>query len=804
MRRAFTLVEIAFSLLLVAIGVITLFMVLPSGVRVQNQVRYRALAAAKALELADMMRGAAPGVAVNARDLDKEGVFPWDTRITYKAMAPDMESSMASLRGTVFPLPEAIARRIDSDRDEIAQLLDSGAQLFYFSPKPPIQTQESSNTFVSDDSWMSHGRRIVVAVVGAPQQNSILYHPSVKVGAYQDFYPTPPTHGVENPQQVANSDGAYLGYNDPLCYDALCRDPLIAEVFKSSPDATFTYPDPAQLPAIVPRECAFGYLPFATDVGPEEPQLPEPDTDPKYIRCKRGALGYTVAALWYAEQVGLTRAQLLAETPASAAGFADAQVDPIDTTAFASCWRRVLAMRYLAHAATCLTRYHTQPQLAAGVPLGGDPLISMNMKGVEYQGVNVTLDAIRAWHEISVRMAVMYADQAGPYHWGAGRPLNRQVMMDHPLLELDLWSDPISGTFDFHTPGDFPPYVVADKVTRRQWRGCYPQDIVEPGLPFMFPGRQRDTNDDGCVDPRDPAGTSPWDYPARILDTDRNGRLDEQDRPVPTTAVSAAAATPVLGSADWVAHAQDMQNNGQAALGPASNFTLTAPFTPDQRCRELVFWAVDWQAWEDFESQPSAVIDGGRYPVAAPMATRSQSWMNAWNADFVGRADITRQLNAQRRTQVTMNSNRNPELADCFRLPTTRAGVPFEGTVFTVGEINEFGPVYENHFYNGQLPDLRVMGSHPNQADAFLGHDTDLWNMMVYLGKYGVNRDGRVVRNDRTNDDAIAPVSYDRTGVTVPEGVLDRGRLPAAERLRASSVCRFVFYDQRASGAPFN
>ena len=52
-------------------------------------------------------------------------------------------------------------------------------------------------------------------------------------------------------------------------------------------------------------------------------------------------------------------------------------------------------------------------------------------------------------------MGVHHADQAGPYHWGAPRPLNRQVMMDHPLVQLDMQSPVISRDFLFQaTTGD--------------------------------------------------------------------------------------------------------------------------------------------------------------------------------------------------------------------------------------------------------------------------------------------------------------------------------------------------------------
>jgi hypothetical protein len=43
-------------------------------------------------------------------------------------------------------------------------------------------------------------------------------------------------------------------------------------------------------------------------------------------------------------------------------------------------------------------------------------------------------------------------------------------------------------------------------------------------------------------------------------------------------------------------------------------FNLTNPFEPMERCRQLVFWAVDWKSYEDAETAPSAPQDASRTP----------------------------------------------------------------------------------------------------------------------------------------------------------------------------------------------
>ena len=129
-RSAFTLAEIAMALAVMALGVVTLFLLVPKGINAQTQVRYKISAAAKAQEVVNLLRQHQPGQSFDARDQDKEGVFPWDTRTTYKSMAPDLEPMLESVRGTIKPLPETIARRLISDDDEIRNLINGGGRLY--------------------------------------------------------------------------------------------------------------------------------------------------------------------------------------------------------------------------------------------------------------------------------------------------------------------------------------------------------------------------------------------------------------------------------------------------------------------------------------------------------------------------------------------------------------------------------------------------------------------------------------------------------------------------------------------------
>ncbi len=426
-------------------------------------------------------------------------------------------------------------------------------------------------------------------------------------------------------------------------------------------------------------------------------------------------------------------------------------------------------------------------------------------------------------------------------------------MMHHPLVQLDLWSTPISGEFEFEstrtgindypngyssgTGSHFPPLVDANVVTRRGWRACYPQAIEAPGLPKMFPGRHRDTDGNGTVDYRDSAYTSAprCDYPPRILDTDADGFLDENDNNVPTSSVT-SVLEPVLvppghaGEADWIGYRNDMQANGQPAVGPASHFNLTAPFAPQERCRQLVFWAVDWQSYEDYETQPSASIDASRYPLVAPHAIKGEDNWTAWTAGYVQRTDYQRQCNAHNAAALIAPSGRNPELVSCFRMPSLVDasghgdfdGEPNPGPVATVGEINTFGGWDESDYFRGntagqygggpQAPDIRdtdQAASAPDAggvntygavaaATANIGHDLELWNLMIFLGQYGVNRDGQL---EELAIDCSDPGDPLYPGRGKPSALVAVGETPPSVQMRATTVLRFNFYDPRASGS---
>ncbi|MBA3845509.1 MAG: hypothetical protein H0X45_02565, partial [Planctomycetes bacterium] len=133
-----------------------------------------------------------------------------------------------------------------------------------------------------------------------------------------------------------------------------------------------------------------------------------------------------------------------------------------------------------------------------------------------------------------------------------------------------------------------------------------------------------------------------------------------------------------------------------------------------ERCRQVVFWAVDWQAYEDFETAPSARWDARLFP-----------------ADSRGK-------------YVRFNALSND------------GGGP---------------PERQLAFWDSARTVLGTYGANP--------------------GAFGFANNNGV--NAVRADSAVGQFGADRNG----DGDLDRGPLPAALRLRASTIARFAFYDKR-------
>nr|MBA3846567.1 hypothetical protein [Planctomycetota bacterium] len=200
-------------------------------------------------------------------------------------------------------------------------------------------------------------------------------------------------------------------------------------------------------------------------------------------------------------------------------------------------WHQVNAMRFLAHAGLCLTRWKTLAELG-GQPSGtGLTIPSVTIDGTASPAIDVTHDLIRFYHDSCLAMAQRYAAE-DPYDWGAPRLMQHALMTDHPLLQWDLFTPPSSGSISGEP-----------SVSGAQWRPLSASPVTNIGVSMSYPAA-----------------------------------------PIP--------------AAIW---------------GDQAHFTLLDEFTLAERCRELVFWAVDWQAYEDCELCPSEAVDASRYNFAAPL-----------------------------------------------------------------------------------------------------------------------------------------------------------------------------------------
>jgi hypothetical protein len=177
-----------------------------------------------------------------------------------------------------------------------------------------------------------------------------------------------------------------------------------------------------------------------------------------------------------------------------------------------------------------------------------------NLTVFKVDNQSLSVDRLRYFHDCCKSSAMLYA-ASFPYDWGAPRPITRCIMMDNPLIEFDLFqsrSRPLAGT---------DPSVLAE-----MWKPISAQTITSIGLPAFFPGVLQYAGT-----------TASWDVTKSPF-------------------------------------AKDTRVAGQPLWGDANHFTLTRPFEAAERCRQLVFWSVDWQSYEDAETAPGAPLDASRVP----------------------------------------------------------------------------------------------------------------------------------------------------------------------------------------------
>lgn len=644
--RGFTLFEVAVSLFIASFSVTAVLLIFPQGLRQLEIDRFRLYAAAMANQLVDVYGNADSGCVWT----DNEAPRLWDIPVDRRINAPDLETKCATHRFGLMPLPREIASRLDTDGDEIARMLDEGGELYYVQPNiPDIMRQDVLPVMPPNDL-----QKLVVGVVGSAQHNAAYSHP-MKRWPYYAAVPGPPMHALRASNTWWNGRDAtgrqpsdlYSDSERYICWQSL-GDQRIAPVMRAYRTYAMMPESPTRRTEKV-RTALGGYIRAASDYAAT---CLEPE-DLEWLFARHRPLSSRFATV-----------------PTSRAA------------------QQVLALNYLTHALQSLTRWHRLESSddATGKPVAGlKQGVDIAMEYATGQGGSTepTLALPRITHDMIVNLAEncrfeYYRFTAQhPYNWSVPRPVEHATMMDYSLLELDLFSPPLTG-----------PITLAPGGTglARQWRYMAPQPIT--GLPG---------------DSRGPFGAS-LTYP--------------------------------MMSGEAIA--ETFRENGPPG-GGESHYTLLRRFTASERCRELVFWMVDWQQYEDFETAPSAPLDASRYPKAAPggvVNTRSfDEMMQGWKDG--GRPAIR---------DAHMPTYRNPEKNLVFLAPTSAepTGTDMSDHLFKPGTMYhppDFGPPGKGSFVE------------------------------VFNGRYGADRNG----NRR----------------------LDRGHLTRSVRLRAQQVARVMYYDAR-------
>jgi hypothetical protein len=648
---AFTLFEVAISLTIIAFGIVSVALVFPTGIKAVQLSRFQLYASAKAIDMIDAYNG----VPTAEPSLDTESPTPWDVSTGRTNTAFDLERRLSSFHFGIIPLPMALANRIDSDNDEIQGVLSEGGYLYYSQPMATTGFMEGAASAPSTEA-----QKLVFTVEGYAQSNAITVFPW-KAWPYYYPFPSPPAHGTH---------GLEKGFSEPLDTQNQqgWRDTwggktgiLWEDTF--DPDMRYVF------------FCTVG----GTNYGYKWHQQ---------TGTLASATQYCQAALWYAAKKGL---------PPSFydIGSSHTYSDFTKDTSPALYWQQVQALRFLAHATACLTNYVTSAGLASpGVIV--NPIALDGSSAAPVQPMTVTTDKIIALHDSCMNLAMRFA-ASFPYDWSVPRPLARAIMMDDPLIEYDLFTQPLSGTIWQSSTS------TAGAQGAQQWRPIPAQPIQNIGTSQSFSNETI------------PASDPSWAWWARGA------------APAPGRVNGVPAFAPGQPSGFW---------------GNPDHFTLTHPFSPDERCRQLVFWAVDWQSYEDFETLPSAPVDAARYCRGAPRAPGG------------GWASFTNLLSNPPFIDWQQYAHRNPEKVMAFTSPAVGA-LPTGSSVagMTIGA--DGAPGTTN-------PSQDQVGQNQNA-------------LSIFSGQYGADRNFNQV--------------------------LDRGPIPRSVRLHAVLVARFNFYDMRVPSA---
>ncbi|MBA3683964.1 MAG: hypothetical protein H0W72_01810 [Planctomycetes bacterium] len=661
MRRALTLFEILVALIVFLVAALSVVALLPAGFKAQHQARYKLYASAIAMSMMDnfhnpplQLRGlgsyGTEGLAGDSWfQAENDNGFPrpgfadkFRSRPIYaQTYAPDFEQALNGMTTGLLPVPLEIAKRLDSEGGEIESLLADGGYLFF--PDPAIVRTASlggaRGTGLSARPPPEY-HRLVCAVVTSAQQNVLPVHP-VENWPWYEQYPFPPQWALYIDGAVGNANAR--GYqptfgpnmDEVLEFPALPPDP---EAWRQQPDAGYSRPKGLQhgvtwhhqylsckRQGLTSDPWYTGWHSFRRLAGDPlsgwQKIMPQLNTEMGWqIVSLKDRLVFLDRALDLWQQVKPASITSLAPTMRAITSAETADVFPWSSTALKE-WHypnselvkflyvdprtlagadfpphpaQIYALSYLAFAAMMVTgdRWPNIPPPNERLPLNADiqkgsiglkdPITTQPFNAAEYRTF------ARVAHEMCMAWVMAYASE-NPQDWGAPRPANRPVMTDHPLVLWDM----------FHDAGDAAS--AFDTAVRT------PKNVNLAGGPGSYrESFYRWVNARNMQD----GGRKISNQPTFFLGFNQSGApRNNFYGDGPNTSPSNASALP--------SHYQLLANHAQVAEPSAGydndRFWPGLGFAAEHRARELVFWAVDWQSYDDAESAPSAPIDAAKH-----------------------------------------------------------------------------------------------------------------------------------------------------------------------------------------------
>lgn len=641
-RAGFTLFEIAISALVLVIGVLTTVAFSIQASRAQQLTRFKLLASAKALDVIDAYNN----VPLTLLGVRTEGRALNEVVLNRVATAPDLEHHAVTCSTGIYPLPSAIARRLDSDGEEIRRIIDDGGAVYYFGPTPGSLGLDPSKLTGSQDATMQKAERsLIFGVRGYAQQNALAFHPQIAWPYYQNFPGHPATDILKAVYTTrVGADPVSLGagvYKDekaitrwPSFSQATTITTVVPAALTGTPVALCAdMTNPSVLKDILGNdhdiallndwECRLApFLPFDVQVfqdvfGAGSPQQLDVE---RYFRAfytcllnsnslRRDTTGgnWNYFAKYYAVRLLETVAGVAAGTYLSnkntlryAGSATDRYPDGSTVATSKRLPARVAAWSYVAFCSMSLTSSATptQPTAATVPPMPPDMAAdAATIVGLRDAAAELTM--AREDHNIALEWAMNF-HAFNPYDFRVFRAHQRHTCFDFPLFQADLFSQVADSD---ERPGQTYPGAW------KTWKVVY----------------NRDFDHQLAWNAADPAGSSCLRLPKRSYD----GLWRDIDLPGGDKT-----------TATW--------------QGDLDNFNLSAPFAGADRCRQLVFWAADWQSYRDFESQPSEPYDSSRQP---QVPVRQNVW-SMRSVEFVAAGGTS--FNQYARFG-------NPETPYCFR-----------------------------------------------------------------------------------------------------------------------------------------